>query len=469
MCAIDKHRPSFQNTKSRMPKASSSTKGKKTCALEKQLAYDERAKTEWKTKKVSPYAKPSTHDEPEDETVVPDRLTQRTLALAKAQQEEVEAEAAALSTSAGIAKTNIDTPFDDLESEPEDDDDLDEYEEDDEDLVDIDTTSGYVTQRQEMLASDELALESFMSSGPLERRNLADLILEKIQEKEAREALASSMTDDAAKAEALARAYNPKIVQVYAGVGKLLKRYTSGKLPKAFKVVPSLRDWDEILWLTEPDKWTPHAMRAATRLFASNLNPKRAQRFYNVFLLEHVRQDIRDNKRLNFHLYMALKKALYKPQAFFKGIVLPLCEPGGNCTLREATIVASVLLKVSIPVIHSAAALLKLAELPYSGASSLFIRMLLQKKYSLPTRVVAQLCTYFCAFVSETRTLPVLWHQALLIFTQRYKNDIPTQVKDQMKALMKVHFHHQITPEIRRELFQSTSAAPAANTNMDMS
>lgn len=62
---------------------------------------------------------------------------------------------------------------------------------------------------------------------------------------------------------------------------------------------------------------------------------------------------------------MALKKALYKPAAFFKGILVPLCEDG--CSLREAVIIGSVLAKVSIPMLHSAAALLKLADMEYTG------------------------------------------------------------------------------------------------------
>lgn len=51
-----------------------------------------------------------------------------------------------------------------------------------------------------------------------------------------------------------------------------------------------------------------------------------AQRFYMLVLLPMVRGDIHDHKKLNFHLYMALKKALYKPAAWYKGILLPLCE-----------------------------------------------------------------------------------------------------------------------------------------------
>jgi len=35
-------------------------------------------------------------------------------------------------------------------------------------------------------------------------------------------------------------------------------------------------------------------------------------------LLPHVRQDIRANRRLHFALFQALKKATYKPDAFYK-------------------------------------------------------------------------------------------------------------------------------------------------------
>ncbi|CAF4238193.1 unnamed protein product, partial [Rotaria magnacalcarata] len=53
----------------------------------------------------------------------------------------------------------------------------------------------------------------------------------------------------------------------------------------------------------------------------------------------------------------------------------------GTCTLREAVIVASILAKNSVPMLHSAAALLKIAEMNYSGANSIFIRTLIEKRY----------------------------------------------------------------------------------------
>lgn len=159
---------------------------------------------------------------------------------------------------------------------------------------------------------------------------------------------------------------NPKVIEVYSKVGLLLSRYKSGPLPKTFKIIPNLRDWEQVLGITNPDAWTPQATYQATRIFTSNLKSRMAQRFFNILLLEKVRDDINANKKLNYHLYMALKKSLYKPGAFFKGILLPLLETK-NCTLREAAIIASVLVKCSVPVLHSAAALLKIAEMDYSG------------------------------------------------------------------------------------------------------
>ena len=69
-------------------------------------------------------------------------------------------------------------------------------------------------------------------------------------------------------------------------------------------------------------------MYQATRIFASNLKDKMAQRFFNLVLLPRIRDDIHFYKKLNPHLYLALRKALFKPGAFMKGILLPICEVG---------------------------------------------------------------------------------------------------------------------------------------------
>jgi len=108
-------------------------------------------------------------------------------------------------------------------------------------------------------------------------------------------------------------------------------------LLQAFKIVPALSNWQDVLALTQPWDWSPHSTFAATRLFASNLDARRAQIFYSDVLLPKCREDIAENKKLNYHLYAALKKAIYKPDAFYKGVLLPLAA-SGTCTLAEATV-----------------------------------------------------------------------------------------------------------------------------------
>ena len=121
--------------------------------------------------------------------------------------------------------------------------------------------------------------------------------------------------------------------------------------------------------MTNPQEWSPHIVYEATKLFVSNLNANEAQKFINLVLLERFRENIEtsENHSLNYHIYRALKKSLYKPSAFFKGFLFPLVETG--CNIREATIAGSVLSKVSVPALHSAAALSYLLRLPFSPAS----------------------------------------------------------------------------------------------------
>jgi len=39
----------------------------------------------------------------------------------------------------------------------------------------------------------------------------------------------------------------------------ILSRYKSGPLPKPFKVLPQVPNWEAIIQYTEPQNWTPNA------------------------------------------------------------------------------------------------------------------------------------------------------------------------------------------------------------------
>ena len=122
-------------------------------------------------------------------------------------------------------------------------------------------------------ADDEAALAAFMNPGGASAsRSLADVIINKIREHQAGSCLPTlpeAVEEDRDPARMPLPAHlDPRVVDVYRGVGALLSRYTAGKIPKAFKVVPNLDNWEEVLYLTSPHDWTPQAVMQATRLFA---------------------------------------------------------------------------------------------------------------------------------------------------------------------------------------------------------
>lgn len=288
----------------------------------------------------------------------------------------------------------------------------------------------------------------------------------------------------------------PKAIEVYKTIGQLLSRQRSGPLPKPFKILPSLppHQIPQLLDITSPISWTPYVHYMSTRLFIS-AKPAIAQPYLTEILLPSVRDAIHETKKLHSHTYNALKRALYKPACFFKGLLFPLLE-SGTCTLREAHIISSALSRVRVPVLHSAAALLRLCEMGAEmftasartedrndGPVNIFIRCLLDKKYALPFKVVDALVFHFVRFkaldpaaaeaedanMGNTRNggdvnvgdegksafkLTVLWHQSLLSFAQRYRNDITEDQREALLDLVNVRGHKQIGPEVRRELLE---------------
>ena len=255
-----------------------------------------------------------------------------------------------------------------------------------------------------------------------------------------------------------------------------LSRYKSGKLPKPFKILPTVPHWEDILDITRPDSWSTNACYEATKIFVSS-TPIVAQRFMEMVLLPRVQLDIEETKKLNVHLFNSLKKGLYKPAAWFKGFLFPLINDN-RCTLRHAHIISAVLVRVSVPVLHSAAALKGLCDIaaqessPESektGATNVFIKALLEKKYALPYQVIDALVFHFlrwkvadqsmqldgaAAAKANAVKLPVIWHQSLLAFAQRYRNDITEDQREALLDLLLTKGHASIGPEIRRELLE---------------
>ena len=122
----------------------------------------------------------------------------------------------------------------------EDDENLDTSDCEGDDMVQFD--GDYVTGANLSEAENDL-VNRFLKADRSETRTLADIIMEKIREKE-------MVADEVEEQTTLP----PKVVEVYTAVGRMLRHYKSGKLPKALKMLPHLRNWEEVLWITRPGK-----------------------------------------------------------------------------------------------------------------------------------------------------------------------------------------------------------------------
>ncbi|KAL4503258.1 hypothetical protein ABPG72_000864 [Tetrahymena utriculariae] len=303
-----------------------------------------------------------------------------------------------------------------------------------------------VPTNMQISAEDEEILKQFSIGGNASSafgdENLFDNIVNEIGQN-----ISNKLEEKTQKEYAENMLKNPKVKIVYQDIAKLMSHYRSGKLARAFVIIPGLEQWEEVLELTKPSEWTPQALFTAVKLFSSSLDGHRAKVFFNKIIYPAVKADIKKNKKLNAHYYNALKKALYKPAAWFKGIIFPLITDP-ETTLKEAQIIASLLSKMTVPVMHSAACLLRLCSMPFNGPTCVMMKTIIEKKYALPNRVIDGLVDYLVKFVHEKKALPVLWHQMVLNFCGQYSGHFSELQKKALKQLVKKCNHHIISSEI---------------------
>ena len=83
-----------------------------------------------------------------------------------------------------------------------------------------------------------------MSSKPSTRRTIADIIMDKLTEKKTE--IQSQMSDDSRTLGGEIQ-LDERVIKMYSQIKTVLQKYRSGKLPKAFKIVPSLNNWEHVI------------------------------------------------------------------------------------------------------------------------------------------------------------------------------------------------------------------------------
>ncbi|KAJ1967818.1 snoRNA-binding rRNA-processing protein, partial [Dispira parvispora] len=214
--------------------------------------------------------------ESKDEPYVSATLSKKILKIATEQQKELAQE-----NTATVA-TSADELDDDIQyHDPNGDTD------DDEGLAMSDQEFDGDYDGLDIAKADREAMDKFLPEAPGARQTLADIIMAKIDEYNEKKA------PGGANGEPQGPRVHPKVREVYTKVGVILSRYKSGMLPKAFKIIPTIPQWEEMIHLTRPDEWTANATYEAIKLFVPSMSPKKVAKILEFILLDKVREDIR--------------------------------------------------------------------------------------------------------------------------------------------------------------------------------
>lgn len=98
--------------------------------------------------------------------------------------------------------------------------------------------------------------------------------------------------------------------------------------------------------------------------------------------------------------------------------------------------------------IHSSVAIVKIAEMGFTGATAIFIKTLLEKKYALPTRVLNVLVSFFVKYEDSEVVLPVIFFQLILRVCELYSSCMDEMQKSAIKSLVKKRKHEILSPLI---------------------
>ncbi|KAJ9628054.1 snoRNA-binding rRNA-processing protein [Taxawa tesnikishii (nom. ined.)] len=282
-----------------------------------------------------------------EENYVDSKSSRRILQIGQDLAAEEEAENAALRPQQPNPAFDFESRFgngalsDDEEEKTYDDDDAAWGDEEEEIIEEVEVDPNDLTMfnrfNPEFDPSTLLAPKSAEEEAEGESTNLADLILAKIAEHEATQDGRARDIDGDGRPEGVpedAIELPAKVVEVYTQVGTILSRYKSGKLPKPFKILPTLPQWDTLLSITRPDSWTPNAYYEATKLFTSS-RPALAQAFCTTSFSPRARGHLR-NQEIECALVQGSQEGAVQARGFLQGPAVPTRQQRDVHTTRSA-------------------------------------------------------------------------------------------------------------------------------------
>jgi len=218
----------------------------------------------------------------------------------------------------------------------------------------------------------------------------------------------------------------PKLLKLLERTSLFLRVYRSGKLPKILRILPGLKNFEEILWLTRPDIWSEQAIVVLTRFFQPKLDKNQLSRYYSLVLAPRFQESIFKPKSFSAHIEKAIKISIRYPSIFFSSIILPICE-SDRCSNKEGVVLSSIIWKYKFPRSVIMSALIRLTKDPITSVKCIVLRVIISKNYLISLRIIDLLVDFFSLNIRKM-TSPH-YKKLLLVFLKNYFDSLSNEDK----------------------------------------
>ena len=224
----------------------------------------------------------------------------------------------------------------------------------------------------------------------------------------------------------------PKLLKILERASLFLKVYRSGKIPKILRILPCLKNFEEVLWLTRPDTWSEQAIVILTRFFLPKLDKNQLSRFYSLVLAPRLQETIFSSKSYSVHIKKAIKISTAYPSIFFSSIILPICE-SKRCTNKEGVILSSIIWKYKFPRSVIMSTLVRLTKQPVTSAICMILRVMISKNYLISLRIIDLLIDFFN--LNNKKITSTHYKTLLLVFLKNYSDFLSIEDRKQFLIL----------------------------------
>ncbi|KAH0788206.1 Bystin-domain-containing protein [Histomonas meleagridis] len=251
----------------------------------------------------------------------------------------------------------------------------------------------------------------------------------------------------------------PKVKNLYIQLGKILRSFQGGKLPAAVNALATQKNityWLDLLYLTQPFKWTINALTSVTLTFQHYASVKRNTIYNEQILLEYVLDRLESPRPIPKTIMEPITIAARTPQSFLVGFLIPLSTET-ICPSKTAKFISTLIAQIKLPNTYANVFIDHLCKSDRSQVITLFLSRLISRSYALTISSIDAIYAYFLSYQGDSEQMPMIWHNAILEFVQKYGKNLLDEQKEGLTELVKTKSNPKITPQIIELLSQQTN------------